>query len=238
MTERFIVPGLVNKLLTDTVIFTDPRCPFKGVVHGGDARLTVIVGDNSSGKSLLFRMIAERCHIDKVLPVTVSIRERTGSGMSDISGLRRAFMFGDETESSTGATSAQVVKTGFRSAKKEGGAALLMLDEPELGLSESYAAALGDFIGQVVRAPFGDTAMDETCGGVVVVTHSRPLVQGLLGGLRGTPTFVNMGGEQDLNDWLAKPKLHTAHDLAKLAEAASSGRRLVREILNDAKARK
>ncbi|USN15354.1 P-loop containing nucleoside triphosphate hydrolase [Brevundimonas phage vB_BpoS-Kikimora] len=237
MSERFFVPAMSQEILTDTVLFTDPRCPFKGIIHAGDPRLTIIVGDNASGKSLLFRALAERCRDNSVLPVTVSIRERTGSGLSDISGMRRALMFGDETESSTGATSAHVVKVGFRSAKKEGGAALLMLDEPELGLSESYAGALGDYIGQVVRGPFGDDVMHETCGGVVVVTHSRPLIQGILSGLRTSPTFINMGGSQDLSDWLAKPKIYTAHDLEKLGAAATAGRRLVNEILKERRAR-
>lgn len=232
MTERFFIPGLVQSILETSGIFSDPRCPFKGVQHAGDPRLTVITGDNASGKSLLFRVIAAYAQQDKVLPVTVSIRERTGSGLSDISGMRRMFMFGDEESSSTGATSVRVVQTGFRSAKKEGGRAILMLDEPELGLSESYARVLGEYIGHVVRKPFGDDVMDETCGGVVVVSHSRPLVQGLIEGLRASPTFINMGGAQDLNDWLTTAQRYNLTDLEKLGASASASRRLIQEIMN------
>lgn len=206
MSERFIAPALALWALTESKFFADEEAPFSGVLFTGDLRVTVIVGENASGKSLLFRVLQSLAKTKHdVTGITISIRERTGSGLHEMSHMRRAFMFGDEDQQSTGATSANVIDSGFKNA--EGGShgeTLLMLDEPEMGLSDGYARALGEFIGQKSQA------LAECCHGVVVVTHNRSLVSGLVDGLGAEPAFVNLSPDAiGLTDWLA-PRPNTA----------------------------
>lgn len=53
--------------------------------------------------------------MERAIFATVSIRERTGAGTSDMAGMRRMFMFGDESEQSTGATSLKTAMKAFDS---------------------------------------------------------------------------------------------------------------------------
>lgn len=225
--STYIIADYAREMLEESRFFTEPDCPFQGSHHAGDARLAVVVGENASGKSLLYRMVAQGLQAEhKVLAITISIRERTGSGQSDMSGMRRMFMFGDETPSSTGAISAKVVESGFKNLDRPEACALL-LDEPELGLSDGYARALGEFIG--LRAKVQPPASR----GVLVVTHSRALVEGLVAGLEETPTFVCMGSDHcGLQPWLHASEMRSLADLSALAFTASDRRKQTQVILN------
>lgn len=239
MSDRFIAPAVAADYLgTDNVFFGREDCPFKGVVHPGDDRVLVITGENAAGKSFLFQLMAAAIHERKITAVTLSIRERTGAGTFEMSRLRRAFIYGDEEAQSTGATSARVVQSGFHNAGAEG-PGLLMLDEPEMGLSDGYARALGELIGEKARKPEAEGGMRDQCHGVVVVTHNRALVHGLIEGLRASPAFVNMGDRPvDLNDWLKTPERRTIADLEALREIAGERRKTTHRIIADIKAAK
>lgn len=228
MTDHFTLPALIRDVLEDTLFWTDPDCPFKATLYEGDPRVTLIVGENASGKSLLFRFIAtvaQREH--DLLPVTISIRERVGGG-AEMGGLRRAFMFGDEAEQSTGATSTNVLNGGFHNAGREK-PGILMLDEPEIGLSDGYAMAMGELIGGRVRAR--ETAADFR--GLIVVTHSRNLACGVQRGLMEVPTFVCMGDQPaPLRDWMAAPEVRSVTDLENLMRIAGDRRKLTYALMN------
>ena len=192
--------------------FAEDGTPFRAHVMDGDPHLMVIAGENASGKSLFFRLLALRLHADGLTPVQISIRERTGSGTYEMAEFRRHVMFGDEHEQSTGATSVRTIANAFeRNLAREGGTVLL-LDEPELGLSDAYAAAMGTWIGEQTRARASE------CAGVVVVTHSRTLV-GALGAAYGqVPTFVATGATVNLDEWLTTPEVRSVLDLLALPE--------------------
>lgn len=190
--------------------------PFNAAISAGAPRLAVVVGDNASGKSLLVRMLAMRARGHEVLPVSVSIRERTGAGLGEMSRMAQAMMYGDESEQSTGATSVQVVQAALeRNADRPGGS-IVILDEPEMGLAEGYAHALGTYIASQSKT------ITRRCAGVVVVTHSRPLVQGIRDTLSRKPTFVataaGAGVQADLDGWLAREDRYSVEDLLALPE--------------------
>lgn len=239
MSTRFLAPGVAAEYLSaDNVFFGHKDCPFKGVVHPGDDRVLVITGENAAGKSFLFQLMAAEISRHGITSVTLSIRERTGAGTMEMSRLRRAFIYGDEEMQSTGATSARVVKSGFHNAGNEN-PGILMLDEPEMGLSDGYARALGELIGQTARKPEADGGMRDQCHGVVVVTHNRALVNGLIEGLRASPTFANLGDTPvDLNDWLKFPDRRTIADLESLQTIASERRKTTHRIIAEIKAAK
>lgn len=212
-----------------SLLFSDDRSPFRATVVSGDPRLLLLVGENASGKSLFFRVLMSRFQIADTSPITISIRERCGSGYHEMAGMRRVMMFGDEHEQSTGATSVNVINSGFKNLDSRE-KSVLGLDEPELGLSDGYAGALGEFI--------GDKAMEipTTCRGVVVVTHSRTMVHGLLRNFMPTPTFVRTGeGPATLDEWLETPETHSVDELLTLQEVALDRWRTTSKLLDDRK---
>lgn len=139
-SKRFLpegsVPGMVLPVLArhaveESRLLTHPETPFRGTYVEGDPRVLLVTGANASGKSLAFRLIAQMARNHDIWCVTLSIRERTGVGTEGMERMRRAFIYGDEETSSTGATSAAVVQSGFRNINGEK-PALLGLDEPEI----------------------------------------------------------------------------------------------------------
>jgi predicted ATPase len=225
---HFHLPELAREVLDNTRLFNAEDAPFHGRLYEGDGRLLVVVGENASGKSMLFRVISAHAKRDyKITGVTISIRERTGAGAHEMGGMRRMMMFGDENEQSTGATSVSVIETGFlNAAKDEDGKRMLMLDEPEIGLSDGYARALGELIG--LRTIEGRYKHH----GVVVVTHNRSLVSGLLKGFEAWPAFVHLGQETtDLQGWLAQVETRSVADLQRLRDDALARWRAVRVLM-------
>lgn len=208
---RVNLPRLAQWVAEESVLFEDGS-PFVASVASGDPKLLVVTGENASGKSLLFRVLSAKINQAKATPVTLSIRERAGSGGSDMGGIRRVLMFGEESEQSTGATSVTSIKSAFEQNLDRPGGTVLGLDEPELGLSEGYASALGMYIGQQTRS------IPAACAGVVVVTHSRPLVRGLIDGYGARPTHVALGCEADLDRWLDEPEVRSVEDLLALSD--------------------
>lgn len=222
-----VLPDLARWMAEEARIFNDDAIPFKATLHPGDARVLLITGANASGKSLAFRLIAQLAADHKIEALTLSIRERTGAGTFEMAHMRRTMIYGREESSSTGATSARVVETGFHNLSNRG-PAILALDEPEMGLSDGYARALGEFIGQSALEMSG-----KACG-VVVVTHSRPLVRGLQEGLKAAPTHLAMdAGISSLSDWLEHQEHRSVADLLALPEVGHAGYKAVQAILNE-----
>lgn len=90
-----------------------------------------------------------------------------------------------------------------------------LFDEPEIGLSDGYAHAFGQLIGQHAAAPA--RAM---CG-TVVISHSRRLVRGLVAGLGARPGYVGMiDAPKTLADWLERDEERSVEDLLKLKDLA------------------
>ncbi len=216
----------------DRALFSpEDGAPFQAFPQDGHPKLAVLTGSNASGKSVFFRVLASaaRSH-DNTLAITLSIRERTGAGYSDMAGMRKAMMYGQEDEQSTGATSFKTAETGFRnlvSQAEEGQSTVLMIDEPEMGLSEDYAAAMGQWIAQKTSALEHPNAV-----GVVVVTHSRALVRRLVEELGATPSFINMDSHQSLKDWLAQTPSRTVEELIDLSRLGRERRRAMDQFLD------
>lgn len=225
------VLSCLQDLLETNYLWTHPDLPFSANLAPGVPNVLLVAGDNCSGKSLLAETLRAWVSRDKLPTISVSIRERTGSGLSDFAGMRRAMMFGNECESSTGAISARTVDTAFstlQSRADEGHSALLVLDEPELGLSEGYAGALGEHIGQL------SLQMSPLACGLVLVSHSKALAQRLAEALGGAPSFLHMGTPLSFEQWLQAPASRTVAELLALPVANREGLRAVSKILSEA----
>lgn len=231
--KRADLVRLARWTASEAVLIASEASPFKAAVRRGAPGVVVIAGENASGKSLFLRVMCAKAAAmatKKILPITVSIRERTGGGTYEMSRMRQTFMFGDEIENSTGANSVRVVVAAFRNLDKEGRNTLLALDEPELGLSDGYARALGTYIGEQART------VPEACSGVIVVTHSRSLVEGLIRGLGEHPTFAQLGVETaDLDAWLTEHEVRSTADLLALPDVGLDRWRTLNKIFDDAR---
>jgi hypothetical protein len=122
-----VLPALARWVVEESAVMSDERSPFSGGLVDGDPRVLLI-----TGKSLAFRLIAQLAGGHGIEAMTLSIRERTGAGTNEMARMRRAFIYGEEETSSTGSTSAVVVKAGFNNLETRGGPAILGLDEPEI----------------------------------------------------------------------------------------------------------
>jgi hypothetical protein len=225
-----VLPALARWAVTDSAILTADESPFRGTLVTGDERVLVVTGENASGKSLAFRLIMQLANSGGVEPIPISIRERTASGTDEMARMKRAFAYGDEETSSTGSVSARVVQSGFDALDTRAVPAILALDEPEIGLSDGYARALGEYIGARAQGMAGNAC------GVMVVTHSRALARGLLAGLEAEPTLVAMLGREDepvasLAQWIETTPERTIDDLLGLREVAHERFRAVSGIL-------
>ncbi len=152
-----------------------------------------------------------------VAPISVSIRERTSGSIA------QAIMYGSEVHQSTGSLSVQVIQTAFKNRSLTASACL---DEPEIGLSEGYTHTLGEYIAQQAAAIDGRKFL-----GVVVITHSRKLVSGMLAG-KVNPTFVDMVAKtRGLAAWLNQSERKTVEDLLKLNDTAQKRFKKVSKFL-------
>lgn len=226
---------LCVRVKDESKLFTDSDCPFALHPEAGEtnARALVVVGDNAEGKSLLVQVLSGWAHKEaQMAPLTVSIRERTGSGLHEMGGMRRAMMFGDESAQSTGHVSVSTANRAFSSAEgwaRDGKKPFMVLDEPDMGLSEGYAAAFGTHLARRLHAMPEDVRL-------VLVSHSRALVGAFRAECQalgaGRPHFTFLGAEPwGFDRWLATAPTHSVDDLLALGERAQERRRTVARMI-------
>jgi hypothetical protein len=192
--------GYIEGRLKDMLIFADDEEDDKPVlqrtykIHGAEVPVMVVAGINASGKSIVADVVAtsaKKCGFGRR---AVTMKNRTTSGFE------RAMIFGDENDESTGVNSVSAVLKGVKSSKQDNGPSVLILDEPDIGLSEEYSGALGEYLAaQVIEA-------DHNLKLLVVISHSRPLYRRMLEVLPYEPHSVYMGDNtKTFSDWLNGP---------------------------------
>lgn len=200
----------LESVLADVDYF-GPDGPVPCAADFAHPRFAVVTGENASGKSFLARTLASQLRRDRprleVIPVTMNMRSRGG--------MERAIMWGDEGRQSTGRLSVKAVMGGLKTCREREHDHVLILDEPDIGLAEGYAGALGAYV-----AAFVDTMPERTLG-VVIVTHSRPLVRALM---PTDPTSVRVGDDpRPLARWLEEGAIpRTLADIEALSERSSA----------------
>lgn len=230
LIEASRIPGMVVQdlaayLCEESIAFDGDESPFTADIVRGDPRLTLVVGGNATGKSIMHKMLVGLAHSHDIEPISLSIRERTGSNESPGS-MRRTFMYGYEHRDSTGNTSVRTTRKAFETLAGRSSPAMVLLDEPEMGLSDGFAHAFGELIGRLASDP-----PPVGCG-VMVISHSRSLVRGLLKGLGAAPGYVvTGGGPATIGEWLDHAEVHTVEELEALGEVSSQRRSATREVL-------
>lgn len=232
--ENTSIKALAEDFNLTSALYTEQAELFPYEYSPGHPKVLMAAGANATGKSLYAVVLQSFCKkVHETSPINISIRERSGAGSNGMEGMRRVFMFGDETEQSTGATSVSVVRAGFSNLNeraKEGKKPILLLDEPELGLSEGYSEAMGEFIADSVLKAEGGAV------GVILISHSKPLARKLEERLGEPPSFVYAGpakaSTQGFKEWLSHRETFSMEDLLNLEELGLAGFRRVSAFKN------
>lgn len=225
MDSKNDVIRLVTEMLEDCYLFEKNGGPLKGFFHQGnpDSNSLIIVGPNASGKSFSVRLLSSWLNDEKTEPLQVSMKYRTQAG------IHRAFMFGPfgDSEDSTGRVSVTAVEGAIRTAQGRESKHWLFFDEPDIGLAEGYAWAMGALIAECANDGPGPMTQ-----GVVTVTHNKDLVRSLVENSKLTPHFLCMGETPlHLDEWLTLNDRRSVEDLKNLSKVSTEMYRAINRAL-------
>ena len=196
---------LISSLM-ETVYFGGDNPPLQAAFDDRSSKLLIITGDNASGKSYVRKLICFALKkYSKIEPMHVSQQGRCTEGFM------RAFMYGDESYESTGVISCKAVEGGINTCKSRENPHCIIWDEPDIGLSDDYAAGMGVKLREFIEG------LPELTWGVVISTHSKVMVQQLV---ELDPSHLRLGGCPDLKAWLeSKPTPKSLEELAERSHA-------------------
>jgi len=190
----------------------------------GRGNFAVCLGENASGKSFFRRIVTAIAREAKVEAIPISME-----GRGDSFGGMRGFVYGDESWQSTGENSAHTVLMGIKTAQERESSHVIVWDEPDLGLSDGWAAGMGQALCKFA------SPLPRMTYGAFVVTHSRSLVRELLS---AEPHFLYFGSSEPpatLAEWVdSKPK---ARDIAKLGDESHRRFKMIQAILDRVRAK-
>lgn len=156
----------------------------------GDGKLVLVSGDNATGKSFLRKLTMYACRQEKIEPLYTSQACRTEGGMKNV------FVYGLEGEESTGVISVKALTGAMSTSKNRDNPHAIYLDEPEIGLSDSYSAGCGQLVRNYITSP------PEHLFALFISSHSKAFVSQLSD---LNPHHIRLGGAPDLQTWLTNP---------------------------------
>jgi hypothetical protein len=162
--------------------------PINAAFDAGNEKFVLVTGENASGKSFVRRLYYAVLKEEKFEVIHLSQQGRSSSGIVS------SLIYGDESYNSTGYLTSRLISTGIKTCQGRETAHYIIWDEPDIGLSESYAGGVGVAIRKFVEN------LPELTLGVVVITHSKALVRQLL---PVKPSHLRLGGCPDLMTWLS-----------------------------------
>lgn len=228
MNLKFSSPKTLLNRILDLAYFHEengepPAIPFHRV--DGKSKLTVIVGDNASGKSFFRRITQLVCKKNEIECMAISAEGRRHVAYSPF----LVFVYGDEETQATGVNSTNTVLTGIKTCQSRETPHVVFWDEPDLGLSDSWAAGVGEKL-----CEFAETTPEKTVA-AFVVSHNKALVRELL---PADPTYLHLGTEasqapQTLKEWVEAPI--KARNPEKLIELSHQRFQKIQHILNTIK---
>jgi hypothetical protein len=183
-------------------------------------KLLVVTGSNATGKSFFGRLVAAYCKTPKAMNNKIECI-RVGMEIRATEGFHRAFVLqGMESEESTGVNSVHMLRGALRTAKSREHDNILVIDEPDIGLSEAYSVAMGEYIAKEMDDLSPLTKL------VVLITHSRHIVEALL---PFKPAHLRFGDLMTLEEWVEfGPPPKSVEDLLNLP---NQSREIWRRIL-------
>lgn len=190
----------------------------------GEGPLCLVTGDNASGKSFFRRIIGAVCAQakEKVEYIPISMEARRTISYNPW----LTFVYGDEETEATGVNSTETVLGGIRTSEGRTSNHVIFWDEPDLGLSDSWAAGLGQKLAEFAKkAPTYLTA-------AFVVTHNKALVSQLFD---VNPHFLHLGVDPEkaphsLVEWFERPV--KPRNIDKLHEESRKRFKAIQKILD------
>jgi hypothetical protein len=187
---------------------------------GGSGNLVIVTGENASGKSFFRRIVGGVCARAKIECIRISME-----GRGDSFGGLRSFVYGSESDQSTGENSVGTVLGGIKTCRSRESAHVMVWDEPDIGLSDSWAAGMGKAIAEFAREPGKHTRA------IVLVTHRRALIAPLLSESHHYLHLGDARGPRSLSEWFETPVV--PRDITQLAEESRKRWKKIQEILNE-----
>lgn len=191
--------------LTNEEIFTFDNM----FIEDNNSALTFIYGENSSGKSFIARCfeIVAASRTPSKLPVrSMSVANRTSSGVE------KAMIYGNESSQSTGETSFSVLKLAVRSLKEE--PSVLIMDEPDIGLSSKYSRSLGRYIAELLLEK------EKHGQAFIIISHNDAFLESIKKHYGKPYNSVGVNTQSTLQEWLDDDSEFSIEDLEQLPEIA------------------
>lgn len=179
-----------------------------------DCRLIVVAGANASGKSVVGSLVESVAKKNGFVARNCCMRNRTYSGFG------AKLIFGDESTQSTGVCTITAVRAGLTSSADAESPSVMILDEPDLGLSQESAMGMGAYIASFVNDASTNLKM------TVVISHSRDLYKVLIEkmGCKAHKIFVG-NDHKTFDDWMdAKVEPLSISELLDLRDIGHSRR--------------
>lgn len=225
---KFSSPGTLLDRALDLAYFHededgDVAIPFHRV--NGRGRLILVVGDNASGKSFFRRIVQLLCKKSDIECMAISAEARRTISYNPW----LTFVYGDEEHEATGVNSTNTVLTGIKTCQGRDSKHVIFWDEPDLGLSDSWAAGVGQKLCQFAQEPPKHTVA------ALVVSHNRALVRELL---PAKPFYLHLGVKAEeapptLQEWVERPC--APRDPDRLPEQSRKRFKMIQHILNRSK---
>lgn len=167
--------------------------PVGTTLEARSSGVLLVLGDNAAGKSLVRRLLTRACRqqVPQVEPIHLSMAGRT-AGEERIG---RVVVYGCEEDTSTGHNSVRTIEGALRTSRAKQVPHALLLDEPDLGLSDRWASAMGREVCAFMRDP------PALLVGLMLTTHRAAIVRELLG-LDPSSLLVGHQWPLSLEQWL------------------------------------
>lgn len=167
--------------------------------HRSTDKAVIIFGDNGSGKSLLAKQIKEQCVLNKIKCNLYNMQLRSSSSFT------KSYFFSGGNLVSTSAVS---IKSMMNSFKKEGNPFIIM-DEPDVGLSEKYMTAFGQVMAEKVN---------RTKRGLALITHSKKVLSAFIKTLNGQFTTIGVNTDLSFDQWMETDTDATVEEMLSMVE--------------------
>jgi len=221
-------------MLPDVIGSSSLRPEFReelGISHfkmGRSCRLLIVTGENAGGKSFI-RRVFQAFLADRRPPIvsyTFCMEARSRS--AEDANLLLGMAYGPEARYATSVNTMRAIRSILDTSEKASNDRrhVIILDEPEIGLSEESELAIGKMVAERLS---GDWPHKRA--GVVVMTHSRHVVRALMGidGAKFLNLFDRYGSAEE---WLEREVVPTDLDVLDV-ESQERFRRLTRMLRSD-----
>lgn len=203
---------LIQEVLNHSVLIGREGKPIACRYFDGNEQLLTVTGDNASGKSIFRRAITQ---LSRKSGLEVMHFSPEGKAKGGIVG---SMIYGPEDDRSTGCNSAGTILKALSTSSSRESDHVIVFDEPDIGLSDEYAAGAGREILKFCQ----ETNRRGRVKLVVIISHRRCFMRELI---PLSPSHLALGHEQDLRQWIDRPIVPK-----DLGELKTADRRMFRAI--------